>query len=99
MRIIINLSVSLLKGNLILKTFLLLILRKFGDWTNNYPRKLFNYKLANDIFYENLDECLNCCNHFLDFTFKSIINYFIFLFKCIYDKITKLIFGDRTFGI
>ena len=34
------------------------------DWINNYPRKLFNYKSANDIFYENLNDYLKCCNRF-----------------------------------
>ena len=34
------------------------------DWINNYPRKLFNYKSANDIFYENFNDCLICCNRF-----------------------------------
>ncbi|SIW06365.1 conserved hypothetical protein [Mucispirillum schaedleri ASF457] len=55
---------SLLKRKLILNIFQLLILKKFGDWMNNYPRKLFNYKSANDIFYENLKQCLNSCNRF-----------------------------------
>ena len=27
-------------------------IKKIQDWINNYPRKLFNYKSANDIFYE-----------------------------------------------
>ena len=31
---------------------------------NNYPRKLFNYKSANDIFYENIKQCLKSCNRF-----------------------------------
>ena len=60
---------SLLKRKLILKTFQLLILKKFGDWINNYPRKLFNYKSANDIFYENLKLLLKMLQSFLDFTF------------------------------
>lgn len=33
-----------------LKIFKILILRKFGDLMNNYPRKFFNYKSANDVF-------------------------------------------------
>ena len=36
---------------------------------NNYPRKLFNYKSANDIFYENLKLLLKMLQSFLDFTF------------------------------
>ncbi len=35
---------------------------------NNYPRKLFNYKSANDIFYENLKLLLKLLRSFLDFT-------------------------------
>ena len=35
---------------------------------NNYPRKLFNYKSANDIFYENLKLLLKMLQSFLDFT-------------------------------
>ncbi len=31
---------------------------------NNYPRTLFNYKSANDIFYENIKQCLKSCNCF-----------------------------------
>ena len=37
-------------------------IKNIQDWINNYPRKLFNYKTAKDIFYENLDDCLICCN-------------------------------------
>ena len=37
---------------------------KIQDWINNYPRKLFNYKTANDIFFENLHNCLICRNRF-----------------------------------
>ncbi len=57
---------------------------------NNYPRKLFNYKSANDIFYENLKLLLKMLQSFLEFTknFHSI-NYiyattFLF-FMLIYD--------------
>ena len=64
MKIIINLLENLLKRKLILKIFLVVILKKIQDWINNYPRKLFNYKSANDIFYENLNDCLKCCNRF-----------------------------------
>ena len=39
-------------------------IKNIQDWINNYPRKLFNYKSANDIFYENLNDCLKCCNRF-----------------------------------
>ncbi len=35
---------------------------------NNYPRKLFNYKSADDIFYENLKLLLKLLQSFLDFT-------------------------------
>ncbi len=35
---------------------------------NNYPIKLFNYKLADDIFYENLKLLLKMLQSFLDFT-------------------------------
>ena len=39
-------------------------IKNIQDWINNYPRKLFNYKSAKDIFYENLNDCLMCCNRF-----------------------------------
>ena len=60
---------SLLKRKLILKLFLVVILKKYKTGLiiileNNYPRKLFNYKSAKDIFYENLNDCLKCCNRF-----------------------------------
>ena len=47
-----------------IKNFSIAYNKKIQDWMNNYPRKLFNYKSANDIFYENLNNCLNCCNRF-----------------------------------
>lgn len=47
-----------------IKKFSVAYIKKIQDWINNYPRKLFNYKSANDIFYENLNNCLNCCNRF-----------------------------------
>ncbi len=47
-----------------IKTFSSSYIKKIQDWINNYPRKLFNYKSANDIFYENLNDCLKCCNRF-----------------------------------
>ena len=46
MKIIINLLENLLKRRLILKNTRLY---------NNYPRKLFNYKSTDDIFYKNLN--------------------------------------------
>ncbi len=42
---------SLLKRKLILKIFQMLMLKKFWNWMENYPKKLFNYKSADDIFY------------------------------------------------
>ena len=47
-----------------IKNFSSSYIKKIQDWINNYPRKLFNYKSANDIFYENLNDCLKCCNRF-----------------------------------
>ena len=47
-----------------IKNFSVAYIKKIQDWINNYPRKLFNYKSANDIFYENLNDCLKCCNRF-----------------------------------
>ena len=47
-----------------IKNFSVAYIKKIQDWINNYPRKLFNYKTAKDIFYENLDDCLKCCNRF-----------------------------------
>lgn len=47
-----------------IKKFSVAYIKKIQDWINNYPRKLFNYKSAKDIFYENLNDCLNCCNRF-----------------------------------
>ena len=47
-----------------IKHFSVAYIKKIQDWINNYPRKLFNYKSAKDIFYENLDDCLMCCNRF-----------------------------------
>ena len=47
-----------------IKNFSVAYIKKIQDWINNYPRKLFNYKTAKDIFYENLDDCLICCNRF-----------------------------------
>lgn len=47
-----------------IKNFSAAYIEKIQDWMNNYPRKLFNYKSANDIFYENLNNCLICCNRF-----------------------------------
>ena len=47
-----------------IKTFSSSYIKKIQDWINNYPRKLFNYKSAKDIFYENLNDCLKCCNRF-----------------------------------
>ena len=47
-----------------IKNFSVAYIKKIQDWINNYPRKLFNYKTAKDIFYENLDNCLICCNRF-----------------------------------
>ena len=47
-----------------IKNFSSSYIKKIQDWINNYPRKLFNYKSAKDIFYENLNDCLNCCNRF-----------------------------------
>ncbi len=47
-----------------IKNFSIAYNKKIQDWMNNYPRKLFNYKSANDIFYENLKQCLNSCNRF-----------------------------------
>ena len=47
-----------------IKNFSNSYIKKIQDWINNYPRKLFNYKSANDIFYENLNDCLKCCNRF-----------------------------------
>ncbi len=55
---------------------------------NNYPRKLFNYKSANDIFYENLKLLLKMLQSFLDFTKyeTEIINYCIHILYSIYLK-------------
>ena len=39
-----------------IKNFSSSYIKKIQDWINNYPRKLFNYKSANDIFYENLND-------------------------------------------
>lgn len=39
-------------------------IKKFGYWINNYHGKLYNYKSADDIFYESSNNCLNCCNRF-----------------------------------
>ena len=47
-----------------IKNFSSSYIKKIQDWINNYPRKLFNYKSANDIFYENFNDCLICCNRF-----------------------------------
>ena len=47
-----------------IKNFSSSYIKKIQDWINNYPRKLFNYKSAKDIFYENLNDCLKCCNRF-----------------------------------
>ena len=47
-----------------IKTFSSSYIKKIQDWINNYPKKLFNYKSAKDIFYENLNDCLKCCNRF-----------------------------------
>ena len=47
-----------------IKNFSVAYIKKIQDWINNYPRKLFNYKSAKDIFYENLNDCLMCCNRF-----------------------------------
>ena len=33
-----------------IKNFSVAYIKKIQDWINNYPRKLFNYKSANDIF-------------------------------------------------
>ncbi len=52
---------------------------------NNYPRELFNYKSANDIFYENLKLLLKMLQSFLDFTdylgilFLLVIFFFLVL--------------------
>lgn len=47
-----------------IKNFSSSYIKKIQDWINNYPRKLFNYKSAKDIFYDNLNDCLKCCNRF-----------------------------------
>lgn len=47
-----------------IKNFSAAYIKKIQDWMNNYAGKLFNYKSANDIFYENLNNCLKCCNRF-----------------------------------
>ncbi len=51
---------------------------------NNYPRKLFNYKSANDIFYENLKLLLKMLQSFLDFTSIFIFIKISLLFICIF---------------
>ena len=48
MKIIINLLENLLKNQTDIKNFSAAYIKKFGDWINNYPRKLFNYKSADD---------------------------------------------------
>ncbi len=50
-----------------IKNFSIAYNKKIQDWMNNYPRKLFNYKLANDIFYENLKLLLKLLQSFLEF--------------------------------
>ncbi len=47
-----------------IKNLLDAYIKNIQDWMNNYPRKLFNYKSANDVFYENLNNYLNSCNRF-----------------------------------
>ena len=65
MRIINNKLIDeFIKKKTDIKNFSSSYIKKIQDWINNYPRKLFNYKSANDIFYENFNDCLMCCNRF-----------------------------------
>ncbi len=59
---------------------------------NNYPRKLFNYKSANDIFYENLKLLLKMLQSFLDFTFRFYNLEFTLIFSL--DKSIKVIYKE-----
>ena len=55
---------SLLKRKLILKIFLVVILKKYKTGLIIMYENYLIINSAKDIFYENLNDCLMCCNRF-----------------------------------